>query len=983
MLKRLVLVAVLVFVLGSTAQAQQYIWNGSAGDGSWNTALNWTVTDSLWIWPNEEAVSDPNASDRRINSGTASIDIVNGEAVSYTRLAINGDPNGATTPVLTLDNGSSLTVSGRLSIGDSDTTHGQIDVLGGSTLIILKDDGDDLTTADSDDTVATLNIIDSTVEIADNLDGDQGESHINISNGTLIVGDDIQLAKNDNASDTVSISGSSTLITCDDLSIGRKGQTVLEITGGTIDVDDIQLSDDGGDGDSKMYVSGADTVVRSADDLKLGDNGTAFLEITGGTIYCKDFEIRAPGGGLVNLHGGTIIVNKNKINRIDDDNRLDIAGDGKLVLLGGASNRSNLDGFIADGKVTGHGVADPRVLSIVAVGGDLEVTYNASADLEIAYQPIPAEGSVEARLQITLEWTPGDSTVSHEVYLSDNFADVNAGSTPLFNVAPTIPSFIIGMGLPGDPYPDGLTAGTTYYWRVDELDDTTTHKGDVWSFSVLTDMAHELSPANGNVYVSPETLLTWTPGLFADAHDVYISDNLADVTDGTVPTATVIDPNYAPTGLAMEATYYWRVDEFDGTTTVKGEVLSFSTPPVIAITDPNLLLWWPLDGTVPTVAIDQSGHDRHGAVKGATWVLDGQVLDMGGDGDHVITEDGDFLNGLSARTVTVWVKSNVTNTDDGIVRLVDKGGDAANIRYDKAGADSGESNFIKYGVYTTEDEDSREEDESSANAQTTDWQHIALTWESGVGLSLYINGVLDTPSNDKPAQVGVTNGYEFVALGKGTKNGMDSASGWNGKLDDLRIYNIALSEAEIQEIIAQTPRPVENLTTNPSLETPDWVAGDLGQWADNVDNWIINVQGNAYLEDGTWEIAAPDGVATLKLWQGGAIWQQIGTVSANTDYDISLFVGRGYDTSAVQVELWAGGDPSALPASFGLIGETVGATLIGGASLTPTIEVGQSELMSLSLNTGADFGSEDALWIRIDSIGDGATWVDNVMVTIP
>ena len=41
--------------------------------------------------------------------------------------------------------------------------------------------------------------------------------------------------------------------------------------------------------------------------------------------------------------------------------------------------------------------------------------------------------------------------------------------------------------------------------------------------------------------------------------------------------------------------------------------------------------------------------------------------------------------------------------------------------------------------------------------------------------------------------------------------------------------------------------------------------------------------------------------------------------------------------------------------------------------------------MGLSLNTGADFGSDDALWIRIESISaDGtATYVDNVMVAIP
>ena len=172
---------------------------------------------------------------------------------------------------------------------------------------------------------------------------------------------------------------------------------------------------------------------------------------------------------------------------------------------------------------------------------------------------------------------------------------------------------------------------------------------------------------------------------------------------------------------------------------------------------------------------------------------------------------------------------------------------------------------------------------------------------------------------------------------------------------------------------------------NPSFEATDLGAGGGGQWVDFAEEWIINSQGNAYLEDGSWEIVAPDGVATLKMWSGAAIWQQIGNVSPNTDYDISLYLGRSHDTSAAQVELWAGGDPSALPISYGIIGDTVGATLIGGASLTPSVEVGQNELMSLSLNTGANFGPEDALWIRIESkaAGGSASYVDNVIVAIP
>jgi hypothetical protein len=42
------------------------------------------------------------------------------------------------------------------------------------------------------------------------------------------------------------------------------------------------------------------------------------------------------------------------------------------------------------------------------------------------------------------------------------------------------------VGFPGFPYPDGLVPGTTYYWRVDEVDsqgNTTT--GDVWTFRTI------------------------------------------------------------------------------------------------------------------------------------------------------------------------------------------------------------------------------------------------------------------------------------------------------------------------------------------------------------------------------------------------------------------------------------------------------------------------------------------------------------------
>ncbi|MCP4454832.1 MAG: hypothetical protein GY809_25520 [Planctomycetes bacterium] len=52
---------------------------------------------------------------------------------------------------------------------------------------------------------------------------------------------------------------------------------------------------------------------------------------------------------------------------------------------------------------------------------------------------------------------------------------------------------------------------------------------------------------------------------------------------------------------------------------------------------------------------------------------------------------------------------------------------------------------------------------------------------------------------------------------------------------------------------------------NPSFEVPDLGAGGTGQWANYAEAWIIESRDTCFLEDGTWEIVAPDGVAPLKM----------------------------------------------------------------------------------------------------------------------
>jgi hypothetical protein len=178
---------------------------------------------------------------------------------------------------------------------------------------------------------------------------------------------------------------------------------------------------------------------------------------------------------------------------------------------------------------------------------------------------------------------------------------------------------------------------------------------------------------------------------------------------------------------------------------------------------------------------------------------------------------------------------------------------------------------------------------------------------------------------------------------------------------------------------------------DPPLQNPSFESPVLDGWDWYANDWTLGERGSAFLENGSW-FPSSDGINVWKLWSGANVWQQIGTWDPDTDYAVSLWVGRGHEESGLSVELWAGGDPSLVPTGqedvegptghYGQIADTngVGAILIAAADLLPTVDVGQNELMTAILNTGADFNAGDALWLRlVCTAPDGqATWIDLV-----
>jgi hypothetical protein len=193
-----------------------------------------------------------------------------------------------------------------------------------------------------------------------------------------------------------------------------------------------------------------------------------------------------------------------------------------------------------------------------------------------AYSPVPADGALYPDTWVSLSWSPGETAVSHDVYFGESFDDVNDGAGDTFRGSQTDIFMIVGF--PGFAYPDGLVPGTTYYWRVDEVqaDATTKHKGDVWRFTVPPNKAYDPSPPDGSRFVDPDIVLSWNPGWGAKFHTVYFDDDFDDVNNATAGLSQA-GKTYDPVQLEIGKVYYWRVDEFDGSATYKGDVWSFRT----------------------------------------------------------------------------------------------------------------------------------------------------------------------------------------------------------------------------------------------------------------------------------------------------------------------------------------------------------------------------------------------------------------------
>lgn len=198
---------------------------------------------------------------------------------------------------------------------------------------------------------------------------------------------------------------------------------------------------------------------------------------------------------------------------------------------------------------------------------------------------------------------------------------------------------------------------------------------------------------------------------------------------------------------------------------------------------------WTFEEGTGTSTLDSSVSGNNGTITGATWVdgIKGKCLSYDGD-DYVNMGDpanGSLDFGTSSFSFGCWVNGTYTTAFDGIIyKGATSGPSPGYVLYCNA---SGYRFSIGNGILTYA---------SSNKTGYNIWQHLFLVADRNLNnMKMYVNGSLYSENTITLWQTGSSTSNN-ISL----QIGRYSSGYYKGRIDNVRIYNRALSEAEIQTL---------------------------------------------------------------------------------------------------------------------------------------------------------------------------------------
>ncbi|MBN2565941.1 MAG: fibronectin type III domain-containing protein, partial [Candidatus Eisenbacteria bacterium] len=282
--------------------------------------------------------------------------------------------------------------------------------------------------------------------------------------------------------------------------------------------------------------------------------------------------------------------------------------------------------------------------------------------------------------------------------------------------------------------------------------------------------------------------LTWDDNAESDvtAYNVYRSETPGFAVGPASLIASPASSSYVDAPVTAGVIYYYRVTVTDGTTesapSPEAEALGLSS---------GLVGHWRLGETSGTVAADSSGNGNAGTLSGADFVdcsvagAIGGAVHLDGTGDIITIGNEPVFDIGGQITVAAWIKVNSFTA--AWQAIVTKGDSAWRVaRNDSLDTLKFNCNGLAGATGVV----------SATSVADGEWHHVAGVYD-GSSLRIYVDGLLDAlavasgsiAANDFPVVIGA--------------NAEMDGREWGGDVDDVRVYDRALSAGEVALLYGQ------------------------------------------------------------------------------------------------------------------------------------------------------------------------------------
>src|SRR5262245_20412824 len=359
-------------------------------------------------------------------------------------------------------------------------------------------------------------------------------------------------------------------------------------------------------------------------------------------------------------------------------------------------------------------------------------------------------------------------------------------------------------------------------------------------------------------------------------------------------------------------------------------------------TAPALVAAYGFEEGSGTTAVDSSGRGNRGTLAGPARRAGklGQALSFNGAGNLVNVADSNSLDLTNGMTLEAWVYPTAASDSFDTVVLKERGTTSlAYALYAADGAGRPPSTYINIVG-------SDRSVAGTSNLSLNTWSHLAATY-NGSALRLYVNGTQVATRNQTGNAAATTNA---LRIGGNTVWGEYFA----GLIDEVRVYNTALTQAQIQTDMS-TP-----VVSGPDITPPTvsvsapannaTVAGSVTVSANASDN--VGVVGVLFKLDGN-VLGVEDTTAPYSV-----SWN---TSAASDGTHVLTAVARdaaGYSTTSAAITVTVANTDTSPPA-VALTAPTSGATVTGSITVSASASDNVGVVGVQFQVDGANLGAED------------------------